>query len=262
MSGKDVLGALAASPTDQKMTTPNPSTPAIARSPAFERVMRERDWLIGAVYFQPGDIDPDRLEYEFVRMKSLGFNAVRFYHAVPHETEPGVVDFARSAQWMAAAERANIRVIQHLEWFFVSDALLDREGIDRETFERSHGDDPRYRRVIEAHHRPVIERYRDHPAMYMWGVLGEPEVGPAHLNPENYHRFGAWLRGRYGSLEALDNAWNLYPDRGRLIVPSFDEAWRALAGLYAQEKISGVHRAMINYGAARDFIAFATDHSF
>ncbi|MCC5829422.1 MAG: beta-galactosidase trimerization domain-containing protein, partial [Phycisphaeraceae bacterium] len=46
------------------------------------------------------------------------------------------------------------------------------------------------------------------------------------------------------------------------IVPSFDEAWRALAGLYAQEKISGVHRAMINYGAARDFIAFATDHSF
>lgn len=244
------------------MMTPDTFSPAIIRSQAFDRVMRERDWLIGAVYFQPGDIDPGRLEYEFGRMRSLGFNAVRFYHAHPRETEPGVFDFDRSDQWLAAAERAGIRVILHLEWFFVSEALLERENMEREIFEHCHGDDPRYQRIIDAHYRPVIERYRDHPAMYLWGVLGEPEVGPALLSLRDHPRFAAWLREQYGTLEALDQAWNLYPDGGQPIVPSFDEAWRALAGLYAEEKISGVHRAMINYGAARDFIAYATDHSF
>ncbi|MCC5850109.1 MAG: beta-galactosidase [Verrucomicrobia bacterium] len=232
------------------------------RSPAFERTMKQRDWLVAAVYFQPNDIDPEHLLYELKRMRALGFNAVRFYHAVPTETAPGVFDFSRADLWMDTAQKAGMRVILHLEWFFVSDGLLAREGLDRETFERVSGDDPRYAAVLDAHYRPILERYRDHPGMYMWGILGEPDVGPARLRPEDHVRFGTWLAAKYGSLQALDAAWNVYPDRGKPIISAFDEAWRELAGLYSEEKISGVNRSMINYGAVRDFIEFATDHSF
>ena len=224
--------------------------------------MQDRDYLVGAVYFQPNDIDPDHLLFEFKRMRDLGFNAVRFYHAHPPELSPGQFDFTRPDQWMAAAEKAGIRVIQHLEWFWLSDALLAREGLDRPTFERVHGSDPRYQAVIRAHYTPIIERYREHPALYMWGILGEPEVGPSKLHPDDHANFGQFLADKYGSIEALDHAWNLYPDRGQPIIESFDDAWQQLAGLYSEEKISGVHRAMINYGAARDFMAYATDHSF
>jgi len=243
------------------MSDVSPAT-LIPRSPAFEAARANDDWLVGAVYFQPNDIDQDKLRFEFERMRELGFNAVRFYHAHPPEIEPGVFDFSRPDQWMQAADRAGIRVIQHLEWFWLSDALLEREGLDRATFEHCHGDDPRYRAAIEAHYRPMLERYRDHPAMYMWGVLGEPEVGPARLPKADRPRFGQWLEAKYASLEQLNEAWNLYPDRGQLIIESFSDAWQHLSGLYAEEKISGVHRAMVNYGAARDCIEYATDHSF
>ncbi len=224
--------------------------------------MREQDWLIAAVYFQPNDIDPDRLLFELKRMRELGFNAVRFFHALPTETSPGVFDFSRSDLWMDVAKQADMRVILHLEWFEVSDGLLEREGLDRETFELVHGSDLRFKSVLNAHYRPILERYRGHPAMYVWGILGEPEIGPSKLMPEDRARFGEWLAAKYGSLQALDAAWNLYPDRGRTIIPGFEKAWCELAGLYSEEKISGVNRAMINYAAARDFIEFATDHSF
>lgn len=237
-------------------------TPSPDRSPAFDRIQQQRDWLVATVYFQPNDIDPDHLLFELKRMRDLGFNAVRFYHAVPTETSPGVFDFSRSDLWMDAAREAGIRVILHLEWFEVSDALLAREGLDREGFERTHGKDPRYLAVLQAHYGPVIERYRAHPALYMWGILGEPDVGPSKLEPEARARFGEWLEAKYGTLQALDKAWNVYPDRGKPIVPGFAEAWHALAGLHSEEKISGVNRSLINYGAARDFIEFATDHSF
>lgn len=232
------------------------------RSAAFDHILQQRDWLVAAVYFQPNDIDPERLLFELKRMKALGFNAVRFFHALPTETAPGVFDFSRADLWMEAARRAEIRVILHLEWFEVSNGLLAREGLERETFEHLHGGDPRFAAVLDAHYRPILERYRTHPAMYIWGILGEPDVGPSKLEPKDRARFGEWLAAKYGSLHALDAAWNVYPDRGRTIVPSFEEAWHALAGLYSEEKISGVNRAMINYGAARDFIEFATDHSF
>lgn len=232
------------------------------RSAAFHHTLQQRDWLVAAVYFQPNDIDSDVLLFELKRMRQLGFNAVRFHNALPTEISPGVFDFSRSDLWMEAAREAGIRVILHLEWFEASDALLAHEGLDRESFERAHGEDPRYLAVLQAQYGPVIERYRAHPAMYIWGILGEPDAGPDKLEPEARARFGAWLAAKYGTLQALDAAWNVYPDRGKPIVPSFEEAWHALSGLYSEEKISGVNRAMINYGAARDFIEFATDHSF
>jgi beta-galactosidase len=224
------------------------------------RLRAERASQYSSVYFGFGDYDTEHLVYEFSRMVELGFDAVRFYTAHPVETAAGVFDFRRPDDWMAAAGRAGIGVIFHTEWSQPSDALLQAHDLDRQAYGAVYADDPRYIAVLKAHYGALVARYKDHPALVAWGTLGEPDPAERDIVTEmDRCRFGEWLQEKYGSLEALDKAWNVYPQQGRLIVNEFAHAAAVLDGFSGPAQISGVHRALFNYGAGRDRSEFLAE---
>ena len=81
-------------------------------------------------------------------------------------------------------------------------------------------DHPGVRRELEWFYRSVVERYRDHPALHSWepwtevwfnpndNTIYESEREALFCYCENtVRRFRKWLARRYGSVEALNEAW-------------------------------------------------------
>ena len=64
---------------------------------------------------------------------------------------------------------------------------------------------PVYREKVHQINRRLAERYRDHPALGVWHVSNEYS-GECHCDLCR-QRFRAYLQERYGSLDALNEAW-------------------------------------------------------
>jgi beta-galactosidase len=62
-----------------------------------------------------------------------------------------------------------------------------------------------YREYALAIATDLAERYRDHPAVRMWHVGNE--FGQIDFGPEAEREFRLWLREKYGTIEALNDAW-------------------------------------------------------
>lgn len=88
--------------------------------------------------------------------------------------------------------------------------------------------------------RRLVEPFRDDPAIFAWDVSNEPLIEPDATSPVLADRFGAWLRGRYGTEEARRAAWG---EAG---------AAPAAVGLPAKEEYEKQATPR-----ARDFFAFA-----
>ncbi len=246
--------------SDADRATADRAWAAMNDSPMQQRLRERKAWYLSAVYFQPGDYDPDMLRRELERMRELGLTAVRFHNADPEEVGPGEFDFTRADAWMAAAEAAGIDVIYVPDLTRPSEAYLRSRGVEPDAFAVDALDGEAMREVLAGWIGPIGSRYADHPSLILWELLGEPDAGDADLSSEaDRRRFGRWLAERYGDIAALDAAWNLYPHAGRRIVDSFDQAWRLVAGFSVEAKISGAHRARVNYGAARDLLRYQAD---
>lgn len=63
-----------------------------------------------------------------------------------------------------------------------------------------------YRRCAARITTALAQRYGTHPAVAMWHIGNE--YGPTACNPAAAARFRGWLRRRYGSLDALNEAWS------------------------------------------------------
>ncbi|MCX5333017.1 beta-galactosidase [Streptomyces sp. NBC_00140] len=98
-------------------------------------------------------------------------------------------------------------------WFFVKhpEALpVDKDGRalsygSRQTFCPS---SPAYREAALRMARALGERYAGHPAVVMWHVHNEYGChNPECFCEESAAAFRSWLREKYSSLEALNDAW-------------------------------------------------------
>ena len=68
--------------------------------------------------------------------------------------------------------------------------------------------------------RVCVERYREHPAMFMWDMWNEPEQCAPHRSPDEktltcycpvcQGLFKEWLADRYGDIERLNQVWGRY----------------------------------------------------
>ncbi len=233
---------------------------ALNDSPLQRGYRQQRAWFSGVVWFNPADQGPRQLRAELERMKGAGFSLVRFHDCDPQPVGPGRFDFARADEWMGIAAEVGIEVVLHVPLDRPDAATLGAHGVEPQRFELGHLDQPAEREALAAWMGPMLERYLDHPTLIGYELRGEPGPGQADIdNPYDQAAFIAWLKQRYGTVEALCEAWTLYPRRARPLLESFEQAPRMLEGLRAGAQISGVHRAKVNYGAARDMVRYLTD---
>jgi beta-galactosidase len=65
---------------------------------------------------------------------------------------------------------------------------------------------PVYRQKVTLINTKLAERYKDHPALAVWHISNEYNGGDCHCN-FCYAAFRQWLKDRYKTLDALNQAW-------------------------------------------------------
>lgn len=92
--------------------------------------------------------------------------------------------------------------------------------------------------------RALAERYKDHPALVLWHVDNELgcHVGEFH-GPEDTAAFRSWLERRYGSIEALNEAWGT-------------AFWSQRYGNFEEIRTPGVAPTTLNPTQQLDFARF------
>ncbi len=229
-------------------------------SPIQRSLRRDRRWFVSVVLWRPGDVAYDWIVAQLRQIRQLGFNSVRYHNLKPGDAAENQVDLERMDEWMAAAAETDVQVIAHIGSLRPSPEILDRHGVTMDEYLLAHLDEAPWPDVLEETYAPVVRRYGDHPNLLAWGMAGEPNAGDAGIVSDyDRKRFADWLAETHGDLESLDAAWNLYPEKNRPIVASLASAHEALAGFQADWKVSGAHRAKVNYGAARDMLRYLTD---
>ncbi|NOU83486.1 beta-galactosidase [Paenibacillus sp. LMG 31459] len=94
----------------------------------------------------------------------------------------------------------------------------------------SNPNSPVYREYAARLAGKLAERYKDHPALLIWHISNE--YGGYDYSEQSEAAFRVWLQERYGSLDALNKAWNTrfwghtFYDWEEIVVPNeLSEEW-------------------------------------
>jgi beta-galactosidase len=94
----------------------------------------------------------------------------------------------------------------------------------------SNPNSPVYREYAARLAGKLAERYKDHPALLIWHISNE--YGGYDYSEQSEAAFRVWLKERYGSLDALNKAWNTrfwghtFYDWEEIVVPNeLSEEW-------------------------------------
>lgn len=94
----------------------------------------------------------------------------------------------------------------------------------------SNPNSPIYRKYAARLASKLAERYKDHPALVAWHVSNE--YGGYDYSEQSEAAFRVWLKDRYGTLDALNKAWNTsfwghtFYDWEEIVLPSeLSEEW-------------------------------------
>jgi len=224
-------------------------------TPMQKKLREERRLLLSTVYWHPGDVSKEKLIYEFQRIKDLGFNSVRYHHCEnPIEI---------TQRWLDAAEEVGIGLSLHLNVKHYPGKPFDEViGMNEHIFDSLHRYHSLRREAQKKYIRYMAEQFGDHPALSVYGGFGEPSPPDASAKDYLKEEFVKWLREKYGTVEAMDKAWNIYPDAGPF-VKSFEDAPTRLERQISMvvdtwpEATASKHRA---YGSNRDYLDFLSSH--
>jgi beta-galactosidase len=214
--------------------------------------------LYGAAYY--AEYQPvERTEHDLDLMQEAGFTVIRVGESVWSTWEPREGEF--DLEWLLpvldGAHQRGIGVILGMPTYAVpmwlarrypeiaaETATGQRVGWGaRQEMDQSH---PAYRFFAERIVRKVTERYAGHPAVIGFQVDNEPGMLLPH-NEGVFQRFVDWLRARYGTVEALNEAWGLVYWSHRLsdwadlwrpdgnFQPQYDLEWRRFQSTLATE---------------------------
>lgn len=172
------------------------------------------------VNYHPHDWTPQRWKHDIVMMKRAGFNTVRLGHLAWDSYEPDndVYTFEWFDEVMNLFAEAGIGVVLDISvrpapvWVHElcpGCSIHDRNGRCVPAVRRYMEDvgDPDYQHYALRFARVMVERYKNHPALQSFGLCNEQGAGFMSFSAGARDRFKAWLKGKYGTIEVLNQAW-------------------------------------------------------
>jgi beta-galactosidase len=183
------------------------------------------DWpgpgqLFAGVNYQPVDRTLEQVKRVVALMKQSGFKVVRMGDLAWDYFEPseGRFDFKHFDAVMDEMHAAGIQVILDIPglpapmWLhhkYPGVDIVNQAGTRLAPAERYMDNigDPDYRRLAVRMADTLTRRYAKHPALLAVGYDNEIGNGFMSYSEADRKRFVAWLKKRYGSIDALNKAW-------------------------------------------------------
>lgn len=174
---------------------------------------------IGANY-HPHDWDNERWKKDISLMKKAGFNTVRLGHLCwdSYEPENGVYTFEWFDQVMDLFAEEKIGVVLDVSmrpapvWVHRLCSgcnIYGQDNSQQPSIRRYMEDvaDPAYQHYALRFAKVLVERYRNHPSLFAFGLCNEIGDGFRSCGEQSRQRFIEWLRKKYGTVENLNRAW-------------------------------------------------------
>lgn len=178
--------------------------------------------MLGAAYY-PEAWPEEQIPEDIAKMQQAGIHAVRIGEFAWHKMEPknGEFHFAWLHDVISRLQEAGIAVILGtpsatppiwLEELDLEMRLLDDMGLRHDHGGRRHccSNNPTYRRYSVRIAEKMAQEFGNHPNVIGWQIDNEiAAFDYGCFCPHCVEKFKAHLRRRYGSIEKLNEAWNL-----------------------------------------------------
>ena len=218
--------------------------------------------FVGTCY-QPVDHSPEQIDRDIAIMRGAGFNVVRMGDLSWDSFEPsrGKFEFEWFDKIVDKMHASGIRVILDIPgspapiWLhraYPGVDIISEHGTRLPPAERYMDDisDPDYVREVAILAEALTKRYARHPALIAVGYDNEIGNGFMSYSEADRQRFIAWLKEKYGTIEALNKAWAT--QRWSRHLNSFDDVDLPLAsGPGPSERYLDLHRYWSDVSVAR-----------
>lgn len=203
---------------------------------------------VGTQYHRPPTPKAEHWEADFKLMAEKGFNIARAW-AMWSWLNPkeGTYDFSEMERMCELGQKNGIGIILLVNiescpgWLykkFPHTTYVARTGkpaIPHTVHNTCVGgfpglctDHPEIKERAVEYIAALVKRFAGHPAMHGWEPHNEPLIEPARYNhevfcycPATQGRFRQWLRNKYGTIEAVNNAWQRrWSDFDEIIAPT------------------------------------------
>lgn len=184
--------------------------------------------------YHPHDWPETRWKYDVELMKEAGFTTVRLGHLCwdSYEPEEGVYTFEWFDRVMDLFAEANIGVVLDISmrpaprWVHKlcpGCEIYGKSGTKQESLTRymEDVDDPAYQKYALRFAKKLVSRYKEHPALFAFGLCNELGAGFISYSPEAQCRFQNWLKKKYHTIDKLNQEWATWRWSRRF--NSFDE---------------------------------------
>ncbi|HET8549087.1 MAG TPA: beta-galactosidase [Bryobacteraceae bacterium] len=244
---------------------------ALAEAPKFDTV------LYGASYYHEY-MPYERLEKDVELMQKAGVTVIRLGESTWSSWEPqdGRFEFAWMDRVIDRLHKVGIKIIFGTPtysippWMYKKhpEILVTRLGGQKATYGIRQNMDithPRYLFYPERVIRRLLAHYRDHPAIIGWQIDNETTAyGTA--GPNVQRAFVDYLRGRYGTVAALNKAWGLtywgqllndwdeLPPADGAINPGYKLEWQRYQQKIATDYLAWQARIVREYKRPHQFI--------
>lgn len=170
--------------------------------------------------YHPHDWEPERWKIDIELMKKAGFDTVRLGHLCwdSYEPENGVYTFEWFDQVMDLFADNGIGVVLDVS-MHPAPAWVHKEcagcriGSKGKQIQASltrymeDVSDADYQYYALRFAEKLTDRYRNHPALFAFGLCNELGAGFPSYSEESRKRFVEWLKKKYQNVDALNRAW-------------------------------------------------------
>ncbi len=185
--------------------------------------------------YHPHDWSEERWNVDIDLMKKAGFTTVRLGHLCwdSYEPEEGVYTFEWFDRVMDLFAKAGIGVVLDISmrpapvWVHKlcpGCNIHGKSGNSQASLRRymEDIDDEAYQHYALRFAEILVNRYKKHPALFAFGLCNEIGAGMMSFSEYARKRFVNWLTKKYGTVEALNEAWAA--KRWSRKLTSFDDA--------------------------------------